>query len=325
VDDPEYAKAIGVYLDYLLNTRRFSCIRYFILTNEPNSQVRDWDKWKRGARNVLDELRRRGLDKRLTFTASDTCQDGSDESWHRLAVDQMQDVIGVYDIHRYAEIERVRKGNLEDYWRHHRDYALEHDPRAAAKQFLVGEAGMNTDAHHPSGNPRIVTFDYGVFMADYAIQAVRAGWTGMSIWMLSDNCHEGFSWGLWANREEGLRLRPVFQVWALLSRYVPAGSAIYRPAHQPTDVRLLAAQNPQTPKKWTFCMVNRAEEEASVTFKTPGGGKAADFRQYVYAEGMPATDANGFPKHIAGMTANPGQGVTLTCPPNAFTLLTSVR
>src|ERR1035437_2617425 len=35
VGDPKYAAAIGAYLDHLLNAKHYTCIKYFIMVNEP--------------------------------------------------------------------------------------------------------------------------------------------------------------------------------------------------------------------------------------------------------------------------------------------------
>ncbi len=302
VDDPQYAEVIGTYLDYLLREKGYTCIRYFIMTNEPNWEVGDFDKWKRGLRNVAGVLKKRGLDKRLTLAGSDTSQDGTNESWHRLAVDQLHDVLGVYYIHRYAQRDRVKRGGLEDYWRAHWQYAKAHDPHGAAKPCIVGEAGMNDDAQHPAGSGHIDEYGYGVFMADYAVQAARAGSAAVSAWMLDDNSHPGFFWGLWTNKAKGMKLRPWFFPWSLLARYIPGGATIYAP-DQPEGIRLLAAE---AGGEWTVCVVNRRAEAATVTLRIPGDG-AVEFRKYVYAEGEIKTDQKGFPVATDKMAAD-GQG-----------------
>ena len=174
-ENPKYAEVIGAYLDHLIREKGYTCIKYFILVNEPNWQVGDWERWKQGALNVAGVLKKRGLDKQVTLAGSDTSQDGKNEVWHRLAVDQLHHVLGVYDIHRYAQRDRVRSGGLEDYWREQWHYAREHDPKATGKPCIVGEAGMNDDAQHPRGSGHIEEYGYGVFMADYAVQAARVG------------------------------------------------------------------------------------------------------------------------------------------------------
>ena len=77
--------------------------------NEPNLEVRDWPRWKQAVENVWAELQRRGLDKQLTFTGSD---ESTNENWHDRAVNELQHVLGAYDVHLYAPDIDVRNGNL---------------------------------------------------------------------------------------------------------------------------------------------------------------------------------------------------------------------
>ncbi len=327
VDDPLYAEVIGTYLDHLINEKGYSCIEYFIVTNEPNWEVGDFDRWKTGFLNVVNELRQRGLDEQVELVGSGTSQqvrltpaeDGTFdiEPWHVKAVEQLHEHIEMYSIHRYAERDRVREGSFEDFWRAQWDYSREHDPEGATKLHVVGEAGMNDDAQHPYGSPYINDYGYGVFMAEYAVQAARAGSDGVSAWMLDDNSHPGFFWGLWSNKEEGMELRPWFYTWALLSRYFPGGATVYMP-EQPQDIRLLAAE---TDDGWTICLINRRDAAATVTLQLPSEA-AGTFREYRYAEDQQATDDQGFPVPV-GEHDTEG-ALTVEIPSEAVVVLTSL-
>jgi len=213
----------------------------------------------------------------------------------------------------------VKSGGLEDYWRAHWDYAREHDPNGATKPRIVGEAGMNDDAKHPSGSGHIDEFGYGVFMADYAVQAARAGSAAVSAWMLDDNSHPGFFWGLWTNKAEGMRLRPWFFPWALLCRYIPAGSVTYAP-DQPDGVRILAAQ---AEAGWTVCLVNRRDAAVEVPLGLPVA-EGTVFRGYTYAEDAAKTDAQGFPLPDGELKASARGGLDVTVPAEAVVLVTSM-
>jgi hypothetical protein len=322
-DDPHYAEIVGAYMDYLLNTKKYACIRYFILTNEPNWEVGDWGKWKRGVENVAKVLAQRGLDKRVVFTGSDTSQSADNESWHRMAVDQLPQVFGAYDVHRYADGGPVRAGELEAYLRAHWDYARQHDPNGKQKPCIVGEAGMNDDAKHPFGNPHIGEYAYGVFMADYAVQAARAGSAAVSTWMLDDNGHKDFFWGLWDNKANGMKLRAWFYAWSLLTRFFPANSILYRPPQVSNDVRVLAARIPRKAgaQGWTFCIVNRAREPLAVTLRVPDG-PAGEVHRYVYSEREAPADADGFPTPAASQSVDWAKGLPVACPGNAVMVCT---
>ncbi len=317
VADLKYAEAIGTYLDYLLNTRGYSCIRYFILVNEPNLEVRDWLRWKKGVENVWAVMQRRGLDKHLTFTGPD---ESTDENWQDRAVEELQHILGAYDVHLYALDIDVRNGNLYPFFRTLWDGARQNDPHAKGKPLIVGEAGMWDGSHPPATNDNIDKVWYGTFMADYATQAANAGSTAVSAWMLNDDAHQGFKCSLWTSKATGMKLRPWFQPWGLLCRSFPPGSTIYRVPQPSRSVRLLAARLPHG--GWSFCGVNRADEAAALTITVPNTG-AVSLRRYLYAEGQLAADSDGFPVPVDTSQYDLSRGAAIGIPPAGVTVLTS--
>lgn len=319
--DPKYAEAVGEYMDYFLNRRGYSCIKFFILVNEPNYEVGDWERWKQGVRMVAEVFKRRGLDKQVVFAGPDH---SNAPAWQYQAVDQLRDVLGAYDVHAYASDAVVRPGGLEDFFAGQWRYALEHDPAAKGKPFIVGEAGLNDFAKHPAGNEKIDSFYYGLFMADYAVQAARAGSAAVCAWQLDDNGHEGFSWGLWSDKNGGLRVRQWFYPWSLLSRYFPPGATVYRPEQPSPDGRVLAASAPLGDDlAWTFCLVNRGDTEARTIVRTPAG-RAASLKRYLYSPDEAAVDDKGFPAPVAVEDADFGKGLELRCPAGSVVLATTL-
>ena len=324
VADPKYAEAIGTYMHHLLNARRYTCIRYFIMVNEPNYEVGDFARWRKGVENVAAAFRKRGLDKKVAFAGSDH---SNDERWHRQAVDQLRDTLGAYDVHRYASDREVRPGKLREYFRKQWLYALDRDPNARDKPLVVGEAGL-ADGMSTSKNPHIARPYYGLFMADYAAQAAASGAWAVSAWMLDDNSHPDFTWGLWTCKAKGLKLKPWFFVWSLLSRCVPPGAVVYRTPSPSGDVRILAASAAAAGRsggeRWTFCIINRAAAPATVLLTAPADGPVA-LRRYLYGADGGKVDADGFPVPLATKTCDLKAGVKLTCPGQAVVFLTSVR
>jgi hypothetical protein len=311
---------MGTYLEHLLNTKGYTCIRYFICTNEPNGEVGDWARWKQGLLNLHGEVKKRGLADRITLVGSDTSQSPDNEPWHRLTVDELQDVIGVYDIHRYETPEVVKAGSLEDYMRGHRNYALAKDSADGKKHHLIGEAGMwafNSDYTRCS---TINDYEYGVFMADYAVQAARAGWTGVSAWMLSDNSHKDFQWGMWRSQEKGMELRPWFYAWSLLTRFVRPGAAIYR-LEDPDGVRMMAAAKDG---QWTLVCVNRSGVGQNLTVELPEDWHRKT-HTYLYQDGPRKLSPQGFPQAERTENYDSGEDVSVGCPNEAVLLITTLE
>ena len=109
VEDPRYAAIIATYMDHLLNVKKYTCIKYFILVNEPNYEVKDWVRWKAGVQHVAAAFHERKLDKQVALMGADH---SNADDWHTKAVDQLQNTLGAYDVHRYAQEDAVRKGEL---------------------------------------------------------------------------------------------------------------------------------------------------------------------------------------------------------------------
>ncbi len=344
INDKKYAKIIVNYLDYLINVKKYSCIKYFILGNEPNLSGYGWEPWKEGVKNLVAEIKNKKLDKKIILAGSDqSCGD----DWHEKAVDQLQDYFGVYDNHKYANDEMVRPGKLFDYFKGLNNYALKHDKNAKNKPFIVGEAGLNNFAKHPYGNEKIDTFYYGVFMADYAVQAVNAGSSAVFNWMLDDNSHLNFYWGLWKDKKNGLKLRTYFYVWSLLTKYFPPKSVVYNLGKVSDDVRVLAVSMSSSEstvdssteptvgkiplkkegvrvviKDWSFCFVNRGTQPIKIELKIPDEGKRK-FKIFNYSEKTIKVNKNGFPIPNAETELNLSEGAELICEGESVKILTT--
>jgi MYXO-CTERM domain-containing protein len=316
--DPKYAEAIGTYLDHLVNTRGYSTIEYLIVVNEPNYEVGDFGRWKTGIENVQGELVARGLDQQIALLGPDH---SNADSWMYQAVDELGQVLGGYDVHRYANDSDVRAGTLESYFRDQWSYALANDSAANSKPFVVGEAGMNTGANHPVGNANIDDYVYGLWMADYGVQAAAAGSHAILAWMMDDNGHQNFYWGLWTNAAAGQQLRPWFYPWSLLTRYAPAGSTVFRVASPSADLRALALRSALD--QWTFVVVNRAAVGEDVRVIAPDAA-VADFQLFEYSQLSAEVDGDGFPVPIDSVSLAPEIGVEMTVPGEGVIIATSV-
>ncbi|OGJ86730.1 MAG: hypothetical protein A2268_13550 [Candidatus Raymondbacteria bacterium RifOxyA12_full_50_37] len=317
-DDTLYASVIGNYLDHLINVRGYTCIRYFILVNEPNYEVGSFSRWAAGVSNVKNALVTRGLQDKVLLAGSDM---SNNVAWHTQAVEL--NILGAYDFHRYASGADILSGSLETYVGNLWTYAKTHDSAAAGKLLIVGEAGLS-DGASTGQNSNIETFDYGVIMADYAVQCASAGSGAVSAWMLDDNSFMDFTWGMWCNKTLGFRLKQWFYPWALLCRNFKTGSKIYKLNTGRSDLRGIAAHHTdsaQGTSSWTFCIVNRLFSTQTLTIQVPGHGHAS-LSQYLYSPSSAITDSNGFPVATSILDENIGTGVSIACPGNSVLFLT---
>ena len=308
-DDPKYAEIIGVYLNHLINDDGYTCIKYFLFYNEPNPESEDYTSWRNGVKNIAAELAKRGLDSKVTLMGSD---EAIDPNWQHTTIQDLKDSLGAYDLHIYSTNNNLLQETLQTSITSEMSIETQIDPNTSSKPFIISEAGMYM------GDSFSDNYIYGLWMGDYAVQALRAGSSSVIAWMLDDNSHTDFEWGLWSDRSHGMFLKPWFYTWSLLTRSLPRGTIIYKVPETLPDLRVLAARTPAG--NWTFVAVNRGDSEADVTFNA--FGDSTRFNRYLYSYGKTSVDIDGFPvpesSFIASISA-----VRTIIPPESVVIITS--
>lgn len=320
VDDPAYADVVGSYMDHLITTKGYTCIKYFSNCNEPDlSLSNNWSPWRSSTVAIAANFAKRGLNKKIQFVGPETSQEYAD-SWLANSAYQLSDVLGVSAMHYYAKKDYIKSGNVEGYLQQKKN-------RGPAKPFFISEAGIKDDVSK-NVNPHIGDFDYGISMADYAVQALRGGAASVSAWMLDDNSHEGFVWGMWSSKASGMTIRPWYTVWSLLSQFFTASSTIYR-IDQPSSVRVVAARAPSKLNShsldYSFCFVNRDTVTHNIKLNVASAKpETKSFTRYVYDQGPGIKDSY-FPFLSQDKKSyNLANAIVVACPPNSVVVLTSM-
>jgi hypothetical protein len=220
-----------------------------------------------------------------------------------------------------------------------------------AKPVIQGEMGFGAQGPGQS----VTLYQYGVEMADFAVQLARAGMAALIGYILDDDMH-GVQWGMWQLTGGGTSTittpstidiprafggtligipstitttitttgtpRPWAWIWAVLSNTLVAGSQLYASA-QPTsnDFRFLAAQSPQG--AWTFVLVNRKALAQNIQVIVPFAPVASiNMSSYVYSNATPLLlDGNGFALSSGTLTAILNRGFTVPIAANSVLVL----
>lgn len=197
-DNPIWAKMIVDCLDYLINVKGYTCIKYYNMVNEPNYYKRDhpevsdqevYDAWKTAIKNLRAEMVKSGDKniKDLKIVGPDVYD--SQEAWiKQTASADLKDYIDVTEIHRYAPLSEVKSGLIEKKLISWRELAESLDPEVKQEGFGIGEMGLSGTG---PGDCQLGTrnYDYGVDIFDYALQATRAGMKFGSVWGFEDSMH----------------------------------------------------------------------------------------------------------------------------------------
>lgn len=348
--DPRWTLLVADFLRHLLDVKKYTCVKFVTLGNEPNGawmHFQSFESWRTAILGLRHELVGRGMGDRIGIVGPDTVWANE---WIRKVVDdpELAAAIAAYEVHAYAtsdEIESGAYGREMDFWR---NYISQNDPAGRSKRFFMGEAGMLTGKDDVLDvQTRIASFDYGVWMADFVVQSMRAGQAGLIAWSMDDAMYssDGLGsdvdvrsvhwkrWGFWDSlgeeKGEGWQTepRPWFFVWSLLSRYVPRGSRVLRTGDSGVPgLRGSAATFTEAGRaRYTFVVVNEVDEARRVRLVLTGAnGAELGLRQYDYFADDMLRDDDGLPmvRHVIDH-ADLAAGVTVDLPGKGVILLTS--
>lgn len=220
------------YLNFLVNESGFSCIKYFVIFNEPDgdwaSTNGDYALWKDMLLRfhqkmgeypgLTDKVKLAGPDAVLGYKNAASPYDG--EGWLWQCAAELDSLIGIYDIHAYPGQHEVRNGSYADILARYKRWV------PAGKDIILGEAGYKyrqpADSllqaeydRRVTGHPftkgsdcNMLVYDYfyGLDMPLLAMEVMNAGYAGLAAWMLDDAMHSNGDsgkpedvkiWGMW--------------------------------------------------------------------------------------------------------------------------------
>lgn len=280
-------------------------VRYLCLMNEPDSDptrpvpVEEFVRLNR----LLDrKLRERGLRSEVSLLGVEDCRGGPLEatSWFRQVVAQGLDYCDGISVHTY---EHEYVPSLVPWIRRRQELLPAPKPLWITEFGYGGETFKNWENHK---------YEYGLFLADFAVTALREGAAAVLMWCLMDTYYtpeHRQEYGLWRYRDADWEPRPGFYSWSLLTRYTrPASRVVAVEVDPPApSVRAVALRSPQ--EEWTFLIVNRYPRPLSATLQA-GLQREACVRLYRYSrENVPV----------------PGAEATVDLPAESLVLLTEVR
>jgi hypothetical protein len=349
--DPRWTEIVTTLISHLVHEKKYTCIQYFNLGNEPNG---DWmhnesfDTWKQSILNLDKELKKQGHRERIKIVGPD-CAWGNTWIKQIIADQELMNAMDAYEVHWYAKDTEIEEAEFEKEISYYRTYINEHDPKGSSKPFFMGEVGMVTGKNDHDQQTLIHTFQYGVWMADFVIQSMRAGQAGTIAWDLDDAMHTSgyigpgngvndYNWKVWGfwdsfgsmkGKPELEDLRPWYYTWSLLSKFVPAKSQVLKTQQEAADglrsTAIKFEKNGHT--YYTIAIVNAKEEAVDIKLKFNGlKNTAEDFYRYHYFENDRPTDDKGFPvvkQVIKKLKLN--RGMQIKMPGKGVVIITSMQ
>ncbi|MDO5980087.1 cellulase family glycosylhydrolase [Flavivirga spongiicola] len=360
-DDPRWINMITKYLKHLIIDKKYTCLKYYNLVNEPDgywaSTDGDWDQWKRGVLMLTESLKENGLWGKIQVAGPDTVQGYENpkskylngEAWLYESTEQLNDILTCYDIHSYPSGKIVRSGEFSNLYR-----PLVKEADQFGFPFILGELGLKYKgdlgeknkalgkadpyAGEDDSNMFVYDFFYGIDVVDALIQSLNVGIDGIIVWDLDDAMHtvgdKGEKtklkrWGMWnilgteiCNNPDDENIRPWFYPWSLMSRYFPEGTKIIKTDEVKVEgLRIVTGLKDD---HISIAIINNSTTNQKIEYVIEGSEKRMKFKKYIYSDMLRPVDENDFPVPVE---EDIGFFITIPkkieVPANSFVLLTS--
>ena len=217
ISDTRWQEMIADWIDFLINKKGYSCIKYYDFVNEPNGSWSCTDgnfaEWALGVNILYDSFKKRGLDKKIQIAGPGSVpnaqkaiyKDKYDATqWVKYTSEVLGQKVGMYNTHAYYPHMSVRAGKAAEYMHFKQDVAIADRDK---KPFILGEIGLKAtkdkgefaEEHErrriadgftaKDCNMYVYEYFFGIDIASAAIQSLLAGVDGMTVWNVDDAMH----------------------------------------------------------------------------------------------------------------------------------------
>ena len=245
--------------------------------------------------------------------------------WMKETLPQGHGLFDVVTAHTYSH----QDTRLLPYWVRDRVDYIKSVSAGQPSPFMIAEFGYGGGTFN---NPENTKYEYGLFLADFAVTSVREGASAVLMWCLMDTYYQSESrgsepkqeYGLWRFRDEGWRVRPGFYSWSLINRYTKKGSKVLDVESQPVAESIPATAFLSPEGEMTVMVVNRGNHDTTLSLNL-GLKRETVMRAYCYSEQTVPTPRGSMIGTAPPVRYRPGQPLQLDLPTKSFVLLTEVR
>ena len=252
------ALALGELFDYLINTRGYTCIKEWTLTNEPNLAFHsfggDWSRFVELHKLVKKEFARRNLD--IEIVGSD---DGDGLPWFAKCVKDTEyfETVDALASHWYPNWRKLVFA--PNFYRDRLELLAAALPR---KPLVMAEYGFSDERMIPPCiNPAMAEYPYALWTTGFVIDGLNLGVAGYQMWCLEQywGPHDILmELGLWTFEDDRKDVFPAYHACANLSRMTEAGDKVVKcVSSHPLRVRGAVVGK-------TLFWVNESEDAAKV-------------------------------------------------------------
>lgn len=317
-------------VEYLRRELRLTNVKYLALFVEPGNDYRrpvPVEEYVRLHRLLDEQLKARGLRQEVVVLGSFDCAGPAHslDPWCRKVLQGgLLPYIDVVTAHTYKH----RNVRSLDPWVQCRLQAIAGaNTMGAAKPFWITEFGYsNFLGNSTFENPEMDHYEYGLFAADFAIQALRDRVSATLIWCLAPVYYDAQvqqKASLWKHKADHWEPKPPFYSWSLLCRYTRPGSQVLTVRSDPpiADLRSVGLRSPT--EEITLLVVNRCDRDVQIDVPVPGP-QGRLWRQFLSSPGTVPTPDREMLKPVAQHRSILGHLLSLRVPKDSFLLLTNM-
>ena len=349
-NDQKWIDLIIKNLNHLINVKKYSCIQYYNLVNEPNGYWAttdgDWEQWKEGIEMLHQSIHKAGLDQKISIIGPDATTYNNPKSkyegldWAKQTALQIPNLVVAYDVHDYPSKESIRSGDFQKTF----GKLVSFNDSINKKPFILGELGIKGEPlsrehlgdKYASEDSQlsVYDYDYGVDMADALIQSMNSGFDAVIAWDLDDAMHtkddkgDKFQlkrWGMFnslgkelTGNSEDENLRPWFYPWSIMTRYFSGEMKIVKINNLNIE-KVRATAGITDTGEITIAIVNNSDKEANFKIDTNNLNLKSKLIKYLYSENNRLVNEKGYPipsekinlKHSGILVSIPAKSVIL--------------
>lgn len=347
--DIRWAKITSDVLNFLVNEKGFSCIKWFVSSNEPNftgskgsskNYNNTYQKWEQGVKNVRNALDAIGLNRIGIIGGDTTGFEGTEEYFTGIA-SNISNIVADYGYHLYLNNIAVDRGvMLEEINKLHTKIKYIDPKFGNSKKVDIWEAGLLDGKTILDCQKLINTVDYGVRMMDYTLQCLAGGMNGVVYWDFDDGMHFMYSlnsttpkeWGMFSSLAEASsgkqELRPWYHSISLLTHLFKKGNVIYSPLQNDTSIDNTFRSIATISKDGTqggFACVNAGVRTTTRTFYMNDEVKGDKLYIYYFGEGTYRLGEDGFIEPNDVIEGSLNKKITLTIPSRSGVVVSNTR
>jgi len=326
----DYAQGLATLVDYLLNEKKYSCIKWLCLTNEPPGGT--WGHWwsstEYGRNTPLSpalKAVRESLDKK-NLNIQISGPDWTDLPPFDKSKIDFDEYIGAYDIHSYHGLDAAKQKEVAKW----ANWAGAHEKPLFLSE--IGRQDLVTGIKNPESTKtgQVTSISESLANAEAILRGMAVGVSAFNRWSFTNRGDLDGQWQLirtWNLEEKTyyktIQPEPVsYYGYGIISRFVPKYSTIV--LTDPINNPDILSQTVRTPgKDLTTIILNKSDQEKTIILSMKGIGHKTF---YMYRAIQEEIIQPGFRMNpIREIKLRNEEEVTLTLPPESIYTLTTMH